>query len=311
MFLTVCPNTALDKIIFIDEWTPGIPMRTNHMLTSVGGKGLNSAVVLHQLGADVTAMGFFAENTGKELLSLLEDEGVIAKPVWVGGINRISYIFAEQRTNVTSHVIFGEVYVSKEQKQEFLEKFSILIQRAQWAILAGTLPPTLNDDFYSELIAIANSAKVPVLIDSQKQYMVEAVKAKPEIVKMNREEFEWTFEKNASNLNDLIQLTGSFRQQNDIHNLVITLGKEGILAFTTEGDYLAKAPLQKVVNAAGAGDSVSSTLVFRLSKEDTWETALRWSCAVSAATVLTERTGGIGIADVSRILTDVEVKRIN
>lgn len=285
-------------------------MRTNHMVTCVGGKGLNSAVVLRFLGAETVGMGFFAGKIGEELVELLGEYGIIPEPVWVGGTNRIAHVIAEEKTNIHSHVIAGEVVVSTEQKQEFVDKFKKRVKDAEWVIFAGSLPPSLNVDFYSELIAIAKEANVPSLIDSQKQYVVEAIKAKPEIVKMNWEEFEWTFNKKAETLEALIQQTKELYAEKNIKNLVITLGKNGILVLTSEGNYLAKAPFQKPVNAAGAGDAVSSTLAYRLSKGDSWESALRWASAVSAATVLTERTGDVDMKDVEHIYKEVEVKKI-
>jgi 1-phosphofructokinase len=311
MILTICPNTALDKIIFIKEWIPGTPMRTNHMVTCVGGKGLNSAVVLHHLGSETVGMGFFAGKIGEELVELLEEYGIIPEPIWVGGTNRIAHVIAEEKTNIHSHVIVGELVVSAEQKQEFVNKFKKRVKEAEWVIFAGSLPPTINVDFYYELISIAKDANVPSLIDSQKQYIIEAIKAKPDIVKMNWEEFEWTFNKKAETLEDLILLAKQLYLEKNIKNLVITLGKRGILALTTEGNYFVKAPFQQPVNAAGAGDAVSSTIAYRLSQGDSWESALRWSSAVSAATVLTERTGDVEMTDVERIFKDVEVKKID
>jgi fructose-1-phosphate kinase PfkB-like protein len=128
---------------------------------------------------------------------------------------------------------------------------------------------------------------------------------------MNWEEFEWTFNKKAETLEDLILLAKQLYLEKNIKNLVITLGKRGILALTTEGNYFVKAPFQQPVNAAGAGDAVSSTIAYRLSQGDSWESALRWSSAVSAATVLTERTGDVEMTDVERIFKDVEVKKID
>jgi 1-phosphofructokinase family hexose kinase len=311
MILTICPNTALDKIIFIKEWIPGTPMRTNHMVTCVGGKGLNSAVVLHHLGSETVGMGFFAGKIGEELVELLEEYGIIPEPIWVGGTNRIAHVIAEEKTNIHSHVIVGELVVSAEQKQEFVNKFKKRVKEAEWVIFAGSLPPTINVDFYYELISIARDANIPSLIDSQKQYIIEAIKAKPDIVKMNWEEFEWTFNKKAETLEDLILLAKQLYLEKNIKNLVITLGKRGILALTTEGNYFVKAPFQQPVNAAGAGDAVSSTIAYRLSQGDSWESALRWSSAVSAATVLTERTGDVEMTDVERIFKDVEVKKID
>lgn len=310
MILAVCPNTALDKIIFIKEWIPGTPMRTNHMITCVGGKGLNSAVVLRHLGCEAVGMGFFEGKTGKELIELLEEYGITPEPVWVGGTNRIAHVIAEEKTNIHSHVITGEVIVSPSQKQEFINKFRTRVKEAAWVIFAGSLPPSLNVDFYSELIAIAKEAEVPTLIDSQKQYIIAAIKAKPDIAKMNWEEFEWTFDKKADSIESLISQAKQLYSETGLKNLVLTLGKRGILALTVEGNFLTRAPLQNPVSAAGAGDAVSSTLVYRLSKGDTWAAALKWSGAVSAAAVLTERTGDVNMADAERIYKEVIVTKI-
>jgi 1-phosphofructokinase family hexose kinase len=310
MILTVCPNTAMDKIFRIQEWTPGIPMRTNNWAVCVGGKGLNSSVVLSQLGVETVGLGFFAGKTGEELVDLLKDYGIIPEPVWVGGHNRIAHVIAEEKTQIHSHVIVGQVEVNEAQKLEFVEKFTQRVQEAEWVIFAGSLPPSLKDDFYVELIGIAKAAGKPTLIDSQKQYMLEAIKARPNIVKLNHEEFEWTFDRKVKDLADLIKQAREVRAEKELESFVITMAKDGMLAFTPEGDYLTKAPLQKSVNAAGAGDSVSSTLAWRFSLGDKWESALKWSGAVSAATVLTERTGDVVMADVERIYKDVTVTKI-
>ena len=310
MILTICPNTALDKILFIKEWTPGIPMRTNNTIDCVGGKGLDSSVVLSQLGVETVGMGFFSGKTGEELIEILKEYGIVPVPIWVGGTNRIAYVIAEESTNIHSHVIVGHVEVSKAQKQEFIDEFSVQIKNAQWVIFAGSIPPSVNADFYRELIGIAHNENVPSLIDAQNAYIAEAIDVQPDIVKMNWEEFEWTFGFKAEDIKSLYLQAKEFKRDRKIKNLILTLSKDGILALTEQGDYLAKAPLQKPVNAAGAGDAVSSTIVWRLSLGDDWMEALRWASAVSAAAVLTKRTGDINMEDVHRIYKDVEIRKI-
>jgi 1-phosphofructokinase family hexose kinase len=300
----------MDKIFRIQEWTPGVPMRTNKWAICVGGKGLNSSVVLSQLGVETVGLGFFAGKTGEELVDLLKDYGIIPEPVWVGGHNRIAHVIAEEKTQIHSHVIVGQVEVNEAQKREFVEKFSQRVKQAEYVIFAGSLPPSLNDDFYIELIGIAKAAGKPTLIDSQKQYMLEAIKAKPNVVKLNHEEFEWTFDRKVKDLDDLIKQAREVRAEKELESFVITMAKDGMLAFTPQGDYLTQSPLQKAVNAAGAGDSVSSTLAWRFTLGESWESALKWSGAVSAATVLTERTGDVVMADVERIYKDVTVIKI-
>jgi fructose-1-phosphate kinase PfkB-like protein len=204
----------------------------------------------------------------------------------------------------------GEVQINEKQKSEFVEKFSLLVKKAKWVIFAGSLPPSLNDDFYIDLIRIAKAAGVPTLIDSQRQYILEAIKAQPDIVKMNREELEWTFSCETPDQATLIRKAREIQQQNTIRNLIITLAKDGILALTESGDFLVKAPAQKPVNAAGAGDSVSSTIAWRLSLGDDWKASLVWAAAVSAATVLTPRTGDVRMEDVQRLKPDVTIREI-
>ena len=46
MILTLTPNAALDRLLFIDEFKPGTVMRPQKMIDKVGGKGLDSSVAL-------------------------------------------------------------------------------------------------------------------------------------------------------------------------------------------------------------------------------------------------------------------------
>lgn len=310
MILTICPNTALDKVLFIEQWLHGQPMRTNKTVTSVGGKGLNSSVVLAQLGIETVALGFFEGKIGQELIDLLIEYGVTPDPVWVGGSNRIAYVIAEESTNIHSHIIVGELDINASQSRDLISKFTDHLKFADMVIFAGTLPHSLNDDFYCEMITLANDAGLTTIIDSQKEYVRAAISAKPNIVKMNWEEFGWTFSYKVDQLDALIADAKEIKRIKDIENLIITLGKDGILALTDQGNYLAKAPYQKSVNAAGAGDSVSAVIAWRLSEGDDWRSTLLWSCAVSAASVLTMRTGDIYMEDVKRIMKDVEVVEI-
>jgi 1-phosphofructokinase family hexose kinase len=311
MILTICPNTALDKVLFIEQWVHGQPMRTNKTVTSVGGKGLNSSVVLGQLGVETVALGFFEGKIGQELIDLLLEYGVRPDPVWVGGSNRIAYVIAEECTNIHSHIIVGELEVSFSQSRDLISRFTDHLKIADVVVFAGTLPHSLSDDYYCEMITLANDAGLTTIIDSQKAYVRAAITARPNIVKMNWEEFGWTFSYEVDQLDSLIAHAKEIKRIKDIQNLIITLGKDGILALTDQGNYLAKAPHQKSVNAAGAGDSVSAVIAWRLSLSDDWQSTLLWASAVSAASVLTKRTGDFYMEDVKRIMKDVEVVEIN
>jgi len=310
MYLTVCPNTALDRILFIDEWIAGNTMRTDHIIDCVGGKGLNSAVVLKHLNVNTTALGFFAGKIGKDLMNILDDYQISVKPIWVDGTTRIAHVIADKKRDIHSHVTAGRLDVKPHHRKEFVQQFDNLLEKSDYVIFGGSIPKSTAPDLYTELVAKAKKKMVPTLVDAHHETMTEAIKAKPDIVKMNWEEFGWTFNMRSTKIEELIEEAKHFYAKRDLKNLVITMSKEGILAITQEGIYLSKAPLQKPVNAAGAGDAVSSTLAVKLIEGKTWEVAMQYASAVSAAAVLTEKTGDVWMKDVDRILPHVIVEKI-
>jgi 1-phosphofructokinase family hexose kinase len=308
MILTVCPNTALDKIIFIDEWKTGTTIRTERVVPCVGGKGLNSAVVLHHLNVDSQSIGFFSGQIGKELLKVVNDYGFRVDPIWVDGNTRVSYVIAELKNKYHTHVITGELKVERKHITEFIRLFKIHLRNASYLICAGSLPKVIAKDFYYKLIKISNSIGVPSLIDTQGDFMKEAMKANPDIIKMNWEEFQTTFGLKIEFIHDLVTYAKSIYHDYELNNLVITLSEKGILTITKNNIYLTKIPFQEPVNAAGAGDAVSSALAWKLSGGYSWQEALKWAGAVSAASVVTERTGDVSLDKMRSILPKVEVE---
>lgn len=306
-FLTVTLNSAVDRVIFIDEFKPESVMRTTRYVTSVGGKGFDTSVVLRHLGADTLAVGFMAGENGRVLQALLENYGIRHDLVWVGGETRIAHVIAETARNRISHVIVGALEIEPSHADALLERIRAGLPGSAWVIGAGSIPPVVRPSLWAEVVRIARAAGVPTLIDSSGPPVFQAVEAGLDILKMNRDEFYSTFSLLPSSWDELVQAARSAAAQLGIRHLIVTCGADGILAFTPEGDFHAVAPLQAAVNAAGAGDAVSAALAWRLAQADEWRDALRWGAAVSAAVVLTEGTADCPIEDVQRLLPQVRV----
>jgi 1-phosphofructokinase family hexose kinase len=310
MILTVTLNTALDKVIFIDEWTSGLPMRTSKILTCVGGKGLDSSVVLRHLGVETAGLCFVAEESGKELLRTTEEYGIRPIPVWVGGETRLAHVIIEKRHHRHSHIISGALSITDGHCRQMLELFSKWVKGADYVICAGSIPAGVPTDLYARMTVIAHQNGIPLLIDSQLAAICDSLPARPDIVKLNWDEFERTFQIQAANLPALVESGTRVYQQYGIRALVLTCAADGILAFTPDGAFHAIAPRQQAVNAAGAGDAVSSALAWRLSQGDAWPEALCFAAATSAAVVLTERTADCHMEDIVKILPAVKIEAI-
>ena len=310
MILTVTPNSALDRILFIDEWSPGLPMRTDRYHDCMGGKGMDCSVVLTHLGVDTVGLVFAAGATGREMLAVAERYGIATEAIQVEGETRLALFICETAHARHSHIMAGALQVGEEHLEELLRRFRVRIHEADWVIGAGTLAPGCPQAFYHDLIVAAADSDTPVLIDCAGEPMLASLPARPAIVKMNTEEFGVTFGVRPQSFEGWITEAHRIYQAHEIGALVLTMGAEGMIAFCAEGAFRVTPPRQEPVNAAGAGDAASAALVWRLATGDDWKTSLRWAGAVSAAVVLTEGTADCHMQDVECIHGDVVVSEL-
>ncbi|MCC7207882.1 MAG: hexose kinase [Anaerolineae bacterium] len=310
MFLTVTGNSALDRVVFIDRFEPETVMRTNRYTTSVGGKGFDTSVVFRALGQTTMAVGLVAGLTGELLHRLLEQYGMLTDLVWTDGETRTAFVISETALGRHSHIITGALDVKPHHLDALVAKVRAHLGDARWCVAAGSLAPDMSPRFFADVAGLAHQAGVPVLVDTTGPALAEAARVRPTILKSNRAEFCSTFGVQAAARDELIAAARAMFRDNNLHNYVMTLGKDGILALAGERTYHAIAPQQQAVNAAGAGDSVSAALVWRLDQGDDWPAALQWAGAVSAAVTLTEGTADCRMEDAERIHPDVIVTEL-
>lgn len=310
MILTINANAAVDIVMFIDRFTPGGTMRPARVVTSVGGKGLDSSVVLGALGAPVTAISFAAGRNGETLAKLLEDRRIPADFIWLDGETRVSNVIVETDYNRHSHITTPGYTVTQEDCARLKERIQHHAPQADWAVIAGSLPGGAPASLYCEITNLLHQSGVKVLTDCFGQPAREALAASPDIVKMNQHEFEITFGAQPQSQVDWISAVRGVMARHNLQNFILTCGKDGILAFTPQAVYQATAPEMEEVNAAGSGDAVSAAVPYRLSLGEPWETALRWGAAAGAAVVLTEGTAECRMQDVQRILPETSVQVI-
>jgi 1-phosphofructokinase family hexose kinase len=310
MILTVTPNSSVDYVLFIEEFQPGTTMRPRKLVRSVGGKALDASVVLQTLGVDNLALSFAAGAIGQQLVGLLDNYGIKHDLIWVDGETRIANVLVELKFHRHSHITTPGFAVSLEAYHTFFENCRANIPNADYVVAGGSLPGGVPTSFYRQLTELVHQRDVPILIDVAGLPLVEAVPAAPTIIKINQAEFTESFNIQAGSLETLITAAGDFRLQQRLPNLVLTCGSAGIVALTVAGTFQAVAPPQQAINAAGAGDSVSAVLAWRLSLGDSWLEALRWAAATAAAVVLTEGTADCRLVDIERILTQTEVRQL-
>lgn len=310
MILTLTPNSAIDRILFVDEIVPGTTMRCSRMIDHIGGKGLDSSIALQSLGVETYALAFAAGANGQTMARAIEALGIPHELIWLEGETRIAHVVIETKRHRHSHLIAGSLPTPPEAGALLLARAQPHLARASWLVAGGSLPPGLPASYYREIGALARAAGVPALFDMTGEPVHALLDAPPAILKMNRVEFESTFGVHPASFEDLIPEAGRVARMHNLPALVLTAGELGIIAATPAGLFHASCPPQQVLNAAGAGDAASAALAWRFSLGEDWPLALQWAVAVSAGSVGTPLTGQVDPAAVEPLFAQTVVRQI-
>ncbi|ONI80031.1 hypothetical protein ALI144C_23845 [Actinosynnema sp. ALI-1.44] len=283
--LTVTLNAALDVTYRVEALRPGHAHRVHDVHTRPGGKGVNVADVLTQLGEPVTATGFAGPGLAAELPGFVP----------VTGQSRRTVTIVAPDTGATLLNEPGPV-ISPGEWQALLTRFDHLAAHARVVVLSGSLPPGLASDAYAQLIT---RSPAPVILDTDGDPLRHGLAARPALVKPN--------------LDELTRLLGRAPDlPSDCTTLGVavaaTLGADGAVLATPEGTWRARPPGPLTGNATGAGDAFTAALARGMAHHRPWPAVLADAVALSAAAVLSPAAGSYDPAAYHRFTTAVTVE---
>ena len=181
MIYTVTINPSIDYIVQLDKLTLGEVNRMDYDNKLPGGKGINVSRILKELGHDNIAWGFLGGFTGNFVKEELEKVGLKTDFTPIAADTRINVkIKAQNETEINGQ---GPKLTEKE-ISAFTEKFDHLTSD-DVVIFAGSLVPSLNDDFYFDLIKIIRSKGAQFVIDTTGESLRKTLAEKPLVVKPN------------------------------------------------------------------------------------------------------------------------------
>ena len=191
MIYTVTFNPSLDYIVTVDELKLGATNRTSFEQMLPGGKGINVSFVLKNLGIESTALGFLAGFVGDEIQRRVEQEGIRAEFLKLEeGISRINV----KIRNIDGMEINGMGPDIPTQKvQELMDRINTL-QKGDILVLAGSIPQSMPDSVYMDIMAEIKDKGIRVVVDATKDLLMNVLEYKPFLVKPNNHELGEIFD---------------------------------------------------------------------------------------------------------------------
>lgn len=285
MIYTVTFNPSLDYIVSVDEFKLGLTNRTSSELLLPGGKGINVSIVLMNLGIPSTALGFIAGFTGDELVRRLERIGVKNGFIDIEeGFSRINLklksIDGTEINGMGPKISDEEIAKLMEQLRE-LGKDDVLF-------LSGSIPASVPDDIYQKIVKSLDKKGVRIAVDATRDLLMNVLPYQPFLIKPNNHELGEIFNVELKTRDEVVPYAKKL-QEKGAQNVLVSMAGEGAVLAAADGTvYEAPAPLGRLVNGVGAGDSmVAGFMAGWLEKED-YEHAFYMGLSAGSASAFSE-----------------------
>lgn len=285
MIYTVTFNPSLDYIVSVSDFELGMTNRTTSELILPGGKGINVSTVLKNLGIDSTALGFVAGFTGEEISRRLTELGIHTDFIKIAQGN--SRINMKLKSIDGTEINGAGPVISESALKELMNRLNSM-QEGDICILAGSIPASMPDDIYREIMKLVSGRKILMVVDATKDLLLNVLKYRPFLIKPNNHELGEIFNVHLKTREEVLPYARKL-QEKGARNVLVSMAGEGAVLVAEDGStYLAKAPKGKLVNAVGAGDSMVAGFVAGWLEQNTYEHAFRMGIASGSASAFSE-----------------------
>lgn len=286
MIYTVTFNPCLDYIVSVEDFTLGRVNRTTKELVYPGGKGINVSLVLKNLGMESTALGFTAGFTGEEIERSLREWGCYTDFIRISeGMSRINL---KLRSREESEINGQGPKISQEALDALYQKLDQM-QPEDVLVLAGSIPGSMPDSSYELILARVQKKQVRAVVDATGELLVNVLKYHPFLIKPNNHELEEIFNVPMDS-NETIITYAKKLQEMGAQNVLVSMAGDGAILVAEDGQvHISQAPVGKVVNSVGAGDSMVAGFITGYLKSGDYEKAFHMGIATGSASAFSER----------------------
>lgn len=292
MIITVTLNPAIDQTIEVERFTEADTNRVASMRFDIGGKGINVARALKELGYEALAIGFAPGDLASMIEDQLADSAVGCDFVFVPGETRTNLSILDRSTHRHTVLAAQGPAVAPEYVAELRRRLARRLRPGAWLVLAGSLPPPLTADVYVDFARLAESHGARVAMDADGEVLrgVLAAGVRPALLKVNEREIARLLRVDGEIDDDWLLAELRALRASGIGHVVVTRGSAGAVAVTAEGEFRVRAPSVEVQSASGAGDCFLAGLLLAMENGSGWGAALRLAAACGSSCCTTPGT---------------------
>lgn len=301
--VTVTLNPAIDQTIHVGSFRVGEVNRVGEVRQNAGGKGVNVASALADLGVATLATGFLGQENAGIFEELFRAKGIEDRMVRLEGSTRLGLKIVDESCREVTEINYPGLTPGAEDLDVLLETLKGLARPGTWFALSGSVAPGLPQEIYAEMTREIRKRGGHVSLDTSGESLRRALAQSPDIVKPNRSELEQLTGTAMEGLDEVARAASDLISQG-IGLVAVSMGARGAIFARGEELLVATPPAVSVRSAVGAGDAMVAGLVLaQLRGRDLFDTArLATACGAHAATRL---ASGVDPAAIRGLLDQV------
>ena len=284
--ITLTVNPAIDKNTTVAGIRPNSKLRCTEPTFDAGGGGINVSRAIQNLGGTTLCSYFAGGPNGAFLKHLLDEKNIEQSIIEIEGFTRENLAVTDTSTNQQFRFGMPGPSIKKEEWQNALKQLELQLEKDDYLVASGKLPPNVPDDFYVQVSQIAEKKGAKFILDTSGEPLLKAANSKVYMLKPNLAELGMLC--NEASITDLKlkSLAKTFLEHNDCKILVVSLGPKGALLATKEEMIQIPAPVVHQKSTIGAGDSMVAGMVMSLIWERSFSDMVRYGVACGTAATM-------------------------
>lgn len=304
MYYTITLNPAVDMLTKASNFSLGKLNRTQEAKYVVGGKGINISILLNNIGKKTKALGFVAGFTGYFIKSELDKLGIENDFVETLGTTRINM---KLTTDTETEINGQSSAVNSENITEFFAKLDVLMTE-DVVFLSGNVIAGMELEDFKKIAAKVATKGATLVVDSNKDLVLDTLQYKPFVVKPNEFELGEMFGITLNGLEEILVYARKL-QERGAQNVLVSRGAKGAVLLTENGEVLEVNVAEgKIVSTVAAGDSMLAMFVAKYNETKDYAEALKYTSAAGGATSFSVGVGSKEL--IEELLPQIKVKKL-
>lgn len=308
--ITVTANTAIDYVLKVNSLSLGDNVIAENTVKFASGKGINVAKAVAMLASPVWVSGFVGSKSWA-FFKELNSELITADYTLVEGETRTNLTLSESDKQRETHIRGKGFSVTATDCQSLIKKLAACINTNDIVVMSGSLPEGAPPDFYQSVIEICHAKSARAFLDSSGESLKQGLKARPDLIKPNKQEFEWLV---GRSLNDEKSMLAAAREivATGVKQVLVSRAEHGALLVNDKSALAASVVCNQseVISQVGCGDALVAGFAFATLHDYKLIEALKLAVACGAANLFSAEPGRFERRLLAPIIEKVQLRTL-